>query len=129
MRPATSRRARSLARSLLLGSSLLTIASVGPRTAGAETNTASMLSALPAQSVDLVLLRPLGAVRLVAGALLWVPVSLVQAVVDMNKAAFAQVGLSEKPDGVVVRETVDIFVVEPARYVFKRPLGEDLGGA
>lgn len=129
MSPATSRRPRSFARSLLLGSSLLAISSVGPRTAGAETDTASMLSALPAQSVDLVLLRPLGAVRLVAGALLWVPISLVHAVVDMNKAAVAQVGLSEKPDGVVVRETLDIFVVEPARYVFKRPLGEDLGGA
>jgi hypothetical protein len=129
MSPAISRRLRSFKRMLILGSSVLAIASVGPRAAGAEADTASMLSALPAQSFDLVLLRPLGAFRLAAGTLLWVPVSLVHALVDMNKAALAPTGLTEKPDDVVVRETLDIFIVEPARYVFKRPLGEDLDGA
>lgn len=59
-------------------------------------------------AVDLVLLRPLGLVRLIAGSVLLAPTTL------MWPPSY--------------RENVEIFVLEPNDYLFRRPLGEDLAG-
>ncbi|MFK7896419.1 MAG: hypothetical protein AB8G23_11315 [Myxococcota bacterium] len=68
------------------------------------------------KAVDAVLLRPGGALRMVVGGLFMVPASL------FNLAALPSQGLA------VYQETAEVLVLEPFRYTFQRPLGEDLEG-
>jgi hypothetical protein len=126
MNPIASRRRRPFARSLASVGCLLAISSLSPPAVRAEP--ASLPERLTAQTVDLLLLRPLGAFRLAAGAAIWVPISIVQAVMDIGTAAAAPLGESSRADGAIKDDALDVFVIDPARYVFKRPLGEDLGG-
>jgi hypothetical protein len=66
---------------------------------------------------DLVILRPLGAIRLVVGTVALIPIGLIYTLkipIDGGTGA--------------LREVADILVVEPANFFFRRPLGEDLSG-
>lgn len=129
MRPAARPRDRVRARARAPRPSLLALAALAASLLGPTGSaTASERAPIPAQAVDLVLLRPLGAARLAAGAALWVPVSLVQGILDLSSAAFGSIGFPSRRDGAATRDTLDVFVVDPARYVFKRPLGENLAG-
>lgn len=132
MRPAARPRTRprppgrpdAPGRMLALASGLLALAILAPPPGRAQTESAS--APIPDQAVDLVVLRPLGAARLAAGAALWVPVSLVQAFMDVTSAAFSPLGFPSRRDARTTRETLNVFVVEPANYLFRRPLGRDL---
>lgn len=66
---------------------------------------------------DVVVLRTLGSVKLVMGTVALIPTS----VLYLLKMPF---------DGGTgaLSEVAEILVVEPANYVFRRPLGEDLSG-
>jgi hypothetical protein len=66
---------------------------------------------------DASVLRPLGAVKLVVGMVALIPAS----VLYTFRMPFDS-------DTGVYREAADMLVVEPANYVFRRPLGEDLAG-
>ncbi|MFP6655591.1 MAG: hypothetical protein VCB25_08180 [Myxococcota bacterium] len=66
---------------------------------------------------DVGVLRTLGSIRLVVGAVALIPTSILY--------------LLKMPidgDAGALMEVVDILVVEPAEYIFRRPLGEDLAG-
>lgn len=79
-----------------------------------------------AQSLDATLLRPLGAVRLVAGSLLYLPVSFFNGLSQSSVAALNAVGLASEPNWGIFAETLDIFVLDPSRFLFTRPIGEDI---
>ena len=66
---------------------------------------------------DASVLRPLGAVKLDVGLVFLIPAS----VLYTFRMPFDS-------DTGVYREAADMLVVEPANYVFRRPLGEDLAG-
>jgi hypothetical protein len=66
---------------------------------------------------DASVLRPLGTVKLVVGLVALIPAS----VLYTFRMPFDS-------DTGVYREAADMLVVEPANYVFRRPLGEDLAG-
>jgi hypothetical protein len=68
-------------------------------------------------SVDLVFLRPLGAVRLLVGTLGALPLS----------SAINLIAYPISRDPLLFREDVDRYVIEPAEYL-ARPLGRDLAG-
>ncbi|MEZ4353060.1 MAG: hypothetical protein R3F16_05225 [Myxococcota bacterium] len=121
----SDRAPRSPARAFCLMASLLVL---GPFASGAaHAESATDPAAITARAFDAAVLRPLGAVRLLAGAALWVPISVVQAVGDLARATGAPMGLSSGADGDRIRESFDLFVGDPADYVFTRPLGKDLG--
>ncbi len=66
---------------------------------------------------DIAVLRTLGATRLAVGMVALIPTALLFTLkmpLDGNTGA--------------LREAAEILVVEPANYVFRRPLGEDFGG-
>jgi hypothetical protein len=67
---------------------------------------------------DIVVLRPAGLARLAVGALFALPISS-----TINLLALP-VGQSTS----VFADDYDLHVVEPADYVFARPIGEDLAG-
>ena len=66
---------------------------------------------------DASVLRPLGTVKLVVGLVALIPAS----VLYTFRMPFDS-------DTGVYREAADMLVVEPANYLFRRPLGEDLAG-
>lgn len=66
---------------------------------------------------DAAILRPLGAVKLAVGMVALIPAS----VLYTFRMPFDS-------DSGVYREAADLLVVEPANYLFRRPLGEDLAG-
>jgi hypothetical protein len=66
---------------------------------------------------DASVLRPLGTVKLIVGLVALIPAS----VLYTFRMPFDS-------DTGVYREAADMLVVEPANYVFRRPLGEDLAG-
>jgi hypothetical protein len=66
---------------------------------------------------DLAILRTLGTGRMFVGMGLMVPMSIF----NTMRLPFVQ-------DTSIYRETADLFVVEPANFVFRRPLGEDFSG-
>ena len=69
-------------------------------------------------TVDVALLRPLGAGRLAIGALVAMPLS----------SLFNVIMLPIGQDTAVFAGDWDRFVVEPAEYLFVRRVGEDLSG-
>ena len=71
-----------------------------------------------AKTFDLAILRPLGGLRLVVGMAAMVPMTIINTI-----------ALPFQPDSGAYRETAELFIVEPANYVFRRPLGEDLAGS
>jgi uncharacterized membrane protein len=66
---------------------------------------------------DAAVLRPLGTVKLAVGMLFLIPAS----VLYTFRMPFDS-------DTGVFQEAAEMLVVEPANYVFRRPLGEDLSG-
>lgn len=66
---------------------------------------------------DVVILRPLGTIKLVVGITALVPA-----------AFFYTLKLPFDPDMSEFGEVAEILVVEPANYVFRRPIGADLEG-
>ncbi len=66
---------------------------------------------------DAIVLRPLGAVKLAVGMAFLIPAS----VLYTFRMPFDS-------DPGVYREAAEMLVIEPANYVFRRPLGEDLAG-
>ena len=68
------------------------------------------------KAVDAMFLRPLGAFRLLFGSVLMVPASV------FNLAGLPFQG------GEIYKESAEIFILEPYRYTFQRPLGENLEG-
>jgi hypothetical protein len=66
---------------------------------------------------DASVLRPLGTVKLIVGLVALIPAS----VLYTFRMPFDS-------DTGVYREAADMLVVEPANYLFRRPLGEDLAG-
>jgi hypothetical protein len=66
---------------------------------------------------DLVILRPLGAGRMFVGMGLMVPMSI-----------FNTMRMPFVRDSAIYGESAQLFVVEPANFVFRRPLGEDFSG-
>ena len=125
MSSTADRRFRSLSRPLAFASCVLAISGVAPRAVAEEAARPS--APLAAQAVDLVLLRPLGAARVVAGALIWIPISIIQTFMDVNKVVFALPGPAPGTTEPALVRTLDVFVREPARDVFTRPLGQDIG--
>lgn len=71
-----------------------------------------------AKTVDVLLLRPLGAARLLIGAALLVPTSVLIAV-----------GAAMTQDGSYFALSANQLVVEPYEFLIERPLGEDLSGS
>ncbi len=69
-------------------------------------------------TVDIALLRPLSAGRLAMGAFVAMPLS------SFLNAVMLPIG----QDPGVFAQDWDRFVVEPAEYLFVRPVGEDLAG-
>ena len=63
---------------------------------------------------DAAVLRPLGSVRLVVGMATLAVTSVLYAITFQSSDVY--------------RETADLLVVEPANFVFRRPLGEDFSG-
>ena len=68
------------------------------------------------KAVDVVLLRPGGFFRTLVGGLFMVPMSV------FNLAALPFQGTA------VYAESAEVLILEPFRYTFRRPLGEDLEG-
>lgn len=66
---------------------------------------------------DIAVLRTLGSMRLLVGMAFLVPASILQTLVLPFNSS----------DTGVLREQAEILVIEPANFVFRRPLGEDLG--
>lgn len=81
-----------------------------------------------AKSLDASLLRPLGVIRLAAGSLIYLPISFFNGLGQSSVATLNTVGLASAPNWDVFSETLDLFVLSPGRFVFTRPLGEDLYG-
>ena len=67
---------------------------------------------------DATVLRPLGTVKLAVGMIFLIPASVLYTLLRMPLDS----------DTGVYQEAADMLVVEPANYVFRRPLGEDLSG-
>ena len=63
---------------------------------------------------DAAVLRPLGSVRLVVGMATLAVTSVLYAITFQSSDVY--------------RETANLLVVDPANYVFRRPLGEDFSG-
>jgi hypothetical protein len=70
-----------------------------------------------AKIFDAIVLRPLGTVKLVVGLVALIPASVLYTF---------RMPFDSNTD--VYREAADMLVVEPANFVFRRPLGEDLSG-
>jgi hypothetical protein len=66
---------------------------------------------------DIAVLRTLGSFRLLVGMAFLVPASILQTL---------RLPFGSDPD--TLREQAEILVIEPANFVFRRPLGEDFGG-
>ncbi len=66
---------------------------------------------------DAAVLRPLGAIKLVVGMTAMVPATILYSF-----------RLPFDPDSGLIREAAEMLVIEPANFVFRRPLGEDLSG-
>ncbi len=66
---------------------------------------------------DIAVLRTLGSIKLVVGTVALIPTSILY----MLKMPFDD-------DAGALQEVAEVLVVEPANYVFRRPLGEDLAG-
>lgn len=67
---------------------------------------------------DIAVLRPLGAVRLVVGLVAMVPATILYTLLRMPFDS----------DPGIYREAAELLLIDPANYVFRRPLGEDLSG-
>ena len=63
---------------------------------------------------DATVLRPLGSIRLVVGMATLALTSVLYAITFQSSDVY--------------RETANLLVVDPANYVFRRPLGEDFSG-
>ena len=70
-----------------------------------------------AKAFDVTVLRSLGLIKLAVGMTTLVPVTLLFTLKQPIS-----------PDASVYREATEILVIEPANYVFRRPLGQDLSG-
>ncbi len=70
-----------------------------------------------AKAFDAAILRPLSAVRLAVGITALIPT-----------AVLFTLRLPFDPDTSVYSEAADILVVEPAHYLFRRPLGDEFEG-
>jgi len=67
---------------------------------------------------DLAVLRTLGSVKLVVGAAAMIPTTILYTL----KMPF------DGGDAGALQEVAEVLLVEPANYIFRRPLGEDLAG-
>jgi hypothetical protein len=70
-----------------------------------------------AKIFDVMILRPLGAVKVFVGLTALIPASFLYTF-----------RMPFDSDTGVYREAAEMLVIEPANYVFRRPLGEDLDG-
>jgi hypothetical protein len=95
---------------LAIGIAVLSIGSAAP----ARALTGEEIGAIP---VDLILLRPLGAIRLIVGSVYYLPAALVTS----PSAAY-------DGDTAEIDALTETFVNEPFDYLFLRPLGKDLAG-
>jgi hypothetical protein len=92
----------------------LTFAMASPARAGAEdvsaTESPARVSAGDVffRGFDAVIVRPVSAVRMLVGAVLFFPLSELSLIGGLDNA----------------REGFDVFVATPARYTFTRPLGD-----
>jgi hypothetical protein len=71
-------------------------------------------ASIGAKVFDAAVLRPLGSIRLVVGMAVLAATSVLYTLTLQ--------------DADVYQETADLLIVEPANYVFRRPLGEDFSG-
>jgi hypothetical protein len=69
------------------------------------------------KTFDVSIIRPLGFVKLAVGIVAMVPTAVIY--------SFA---LPFDSDTSRIEEAADLLIVEPANYVFRRPLGENLAG-
>ena len=122
MRLPFERRLRRLSRPLAIAACVLAISGPAPRALAEDPESES--ARLDDQALDLIVFRPLGVARVVGGALLWVPISLIQTFMDVNKMLFDLPGPPPRPDEPELVRTFDVFVRDPARDVFTRPLGQ-----
>lgn len=96
---------------------LLISAQIGALVAIAPTASFADDVSIGAKIFDAVILRPLGTVKVFVGLTAMIPA----AVLYTFRMPFDS-------DTGVYREAAEMLVVEPANYVFRRPLGEDLAG-
>lgn len=90
---------------------LIAIAVAGPAVA-AESRAGEIAN----KTADALLLRPGGVLRLAVGSAFMIPASL------FSLAAIPSQGMS------AYDEMLEVLVLEPFRYTFQRPFGEDLAG-
>ena len=98
-------------RRFLISAQIGALVAIAPATSYAED------ANIFAKAFDAAILRPLSAVRLAVGITALFPT----AVLFTLKLPFDR-------DTSVYSEAADILVVEPANYLFRRPLGEDFEG-
>jgi hypothetical protein len=120
---------KALRRRMLLATALVLISfPVVSMAASAQAATEDEDANYIGKTVDVALLRPLGAVRLAAGTALFIPVSFFNGLGQSSLAALGSMGLSSGANWSVFGESLDLLIVEPSQFLFVRPLGEDLSG-
>jgi hypothetical protein len=98
-------------RRLLIGAQIGVLVAIAPTASFADD------AHIGAKIFDAVILRPLGTVKVFVGMAALIPAS----VLYTFRMPFDS-------DTGVYREAAEMLVIEPANFVFRRPLGEDLDG-
>ena len=107
-------------RRILIGAqlgALVAIAPVQAFAAGNEPTTLDKLERGCSIGFDVAVLRPLAVGRMLVGMGFMVPMTI-----------FNTMRMPFEQDTGIYRETAQLFVVEPANFAFRRPLGEDFSG-
>ncbi len=99
-------------RRLLISVQLGTLIAISPAASFAED-----VGAGP-KIFDAIVLRTLGTVKLAVGMVFLIPTSVLYTLLRMPFDS----------DTGIYQEAAEMLVIEPANYVFRRPLGEDLSG-
>ena len=111
---------KTLARKFLVSALTGVLVASAPMAGFAEDSDRSNMEGLKKGAVigyDIAVLRTLGSFRLLIGMAFLVPASILQSLT---------LPFGSDPD--TLREQAEILVIEPANFVFRRPLGEDFGG-
>jgi hypothetical protein len=102
-------------RKLLISLQIAVLTAFAPGAALAEES--SFLDTFFSEGFDAVVLRPLGSVRLAVGIVALIPTGILYTL-----------KMPLDGDAGALQEITELLVVEPANFVFRRPLGEDLAG-
>ena len=105
-------------RKLLISIQIAVLTAFAPGAALAEESSSlDTFFSIGSIGFDLVVLRPLGSVRLAVGIVAMIPTGILYTL-----------KMPLDGDAGALQEVTELLVVEPANFVFRRPLGEDLAG-